>query len=95
MDALGTGAGSIVGMLSGTKVAQKLSDNILAGRINSTSYSGTGNGASLTYTGYSIFYLILSNDEGYSISTFTTSSNRVNIPSGGYWNNGKLYGYRV
>ena len=95
MDALGLGGGSSFGILSGTEVAQKLSDSILAGRIVTSSHAGYENGSSLTYSGYTIFYLILSNQEGYSVSTVATSSNSVQIPNGGYWYNEKLYGYRV
>ena len=95
MDALGLGGGSSFGILSGTEVAQKLSDNILAGRIVTASHSGNSRGVSLTYSGYTIFYLILSNQSGYSISTVASSLNTVQIPNGGYWMQGTLYGYIV
>ena len=95
MDALGLGGGSSFGILSGTEVAQKLSDSILAGRIVTTSHSGDSGGNSLTYSGYTIFYLILLNSEGNSVSTAATNSNTIRIPGGGYWSNGMLYGYTV
>lgn len=95
MDALGLGGGSSFGILSGTEVAQKLSDSILAGRIVTASNNGDNRGVSLTYSGYTIFYLILSNQQGYSISTVATSSNTVQIPNGGYWREGTLYGYKT
>lgn len=95
MDALGIGIAGVSGMMSGTDVAQKISDNILAGRIATASHTGDNRGNSLTYAGYTIFYLILQNDSGGMISTFAKYDNRVNIPGGGYWYQGKLYGYRV
>ena len=94
MDALGIGIAGAFGMISGTDVAQKISDNILAGRIATASKSGNDRGVSLTYAGYTIFYLILQNESGGMISTFAKYDNRVNIPGGGYWREGELYGYR-
>ena len=95
MDALGISMGGGLGILAGTEVAQKISDNILAGRIATASQSGNNRGVSLTYAGYTIFYLILQNESGGMISTFAKYDNRVNIPGGGYWYQGELYGYRV
>lgn len=103
MDALGISMGGGLGILAGTEVAQKISDNILAGNFKSAFESGDSH-TSLMISGFTKFFIIMA---GYSTSTtqngvfrladtmctVISSSANIRFHTFGYWNEGNLYSY--
>ena len=94
--------GGGLGILAGTEVAQKISDNILAGNFKSAFESGDRH-TSLMISGFTKFFIIMA---GYSTSTTQNgvfrladtmctviSSATIRFHTFGYWNEGNLYSY--
>lgn len=103
MDALGISMGGGLGILAGTEVAQKISDNILAGNFVSA-YTSAGSYVNLTLSGFTKYLIIFSGykAEADSNGIAMTSNNMCNIIKStstlyfsifGSWSDGNLYSY--
>ena len=102
MDALGISMGEGLGILAGTEVAQKISDNILAGNFISNISSNNEPNVSLTISGFTKFFIIMSRYTALTsqsseaiasdhMCSIVKSTGSIYFSYYGFWRTGNLY----